>query len=481
MTQIERFFLLLFFIIFWGCKKEDYVPPVDYPDIELNSDYWGIDTINKIIVYNGNSTTINNGELVIGNIVLDVETNDKTISEGKAYRAYYSEEVFNLFYTELPIVTIGTNDVEIIDEPKIGGSLKILERDKETYNSLIGVELRGSASQTYPKKSYSMELWKDDMGDSEEKASLLGMRVDDDWILDGMWNEPNRIRDFTSHELWLEIGRVQNANKKTKLGINRKYCELFENGRYKGVYYLGEKIDRKQLDLEKYTDQIEGELYKGYTWAGGVTYTGLVDYANTSKEWNGYEAKYPDDIGSLDWSNLFNHVDFVLNSSQSEFNAEITSRIDMENAIDYYIFLNLIFAADNTGKNMYTCKFDKSSLYFFVAWDMDGSFGNDWKGERIDRTNLLLSNGLYDKLLNFPSFRDELKERWSELRINALTTERLIKRFIDNSDYLERNAIYKREALIPEITQNYSDTEIDYIQSWIERRVLFLDGYFSGL
>ena len=160
-----------------------------------------------------------------------------------------------------------------------------------------------------------MELWKNENGDSKLKTSLLGMRVDDDWILDGMWNEPNRIRDFTSHELWLEIGRIQNPNTNIKIGISRKYCELFLNGKYNEVYYLSEKIDRKQLDLEKYSDQIEGELYKGYTWAGGVTYSGLTDYDNYLTTWNGYEAKYPKDVGDINWTNLYNHVRFINNSS----------------------------------------------------------------------------------------------------------------------------------------------------------------------
>lgn len=481
MKYLQRLFFLQLMILLFGCKKDELIIPEKQTEYEFNNDYLGIDFENKIIVYNGNSITVDNNELVIGDNIFFIETNDKTISIGKEYSVKYSEEDFKMFYTELPIVLITTNDIEITDEPKVSGSVKIFEKDNETYSSLIGIELRGGISQSYPKKSYSMELWGDGTGDLSEKTSLLGMRVDDDWILDGMWNEPNRIRDFTSHGLWLEVGRVQNANKETKIGINKKYCELFVNGMYRGVYYLGEKIDRKQLDLEKYDNEIEGELYKCYTWSDGATYSGVTAYDNNSLTWNGYEAKYPDDVGSLNWSNLFNHIDFVVNSSQSEFNAEIHTRVDMENAVDYYIFLNLIYATDNTGKNMYTCKLDKSSLYFFVAWDMDGSFGNNYQGERTDITNKMLSNGLYDKLLNSSSFINMLKDRWIELRINTLNTDELKEKFIDNNNYLTRNAIYEREALIPEITMNYSDTEVAYIESWIERRVAFLDEYFRGL
>ena len=86
-------------IVFGGCEKEELILPVNTTGNELNNDYWGMDFVNRIIVYNGNSTAVNNRKLIIGNIVLDVETDDKTISIGKAYNVKYSEEVFKLFYT----------------------------------------------------------------------------------------------------------------------------------------------------------------------------------------------------------------------------------------------------------------------------------------------------------------------------------------------------------------------------------------------
>lgn len=479
MRYLGVFVLVLVFFC-GGCRKDSLVPVTGSSKV-LNHDYWGIDTINKIIVYNGDSPSIINNTVTIGNYSLEIDTEDEKLVIGKPYSISLFNAEYELYYTQLPIICINTDAPKIFDDPKVSGTLKLFEKNKEPFNLFIGIELRGGVSQHSPKKSYSLELWNSETGESKLKTSLLGMRNDDDWILDGMWNEPNRIRDFTSHEIWLEMARVQNPKSKTKLGISREYCELFLNGRYSGVYYLGEKIDRKQLDLEKYDNEINGELYKGSSWIGGETYKFLFSYDNSQIEWNGYEAKYPKDIGAVDWSILYNHVDFVINCSQQEFNTKISKKIDIDNAIDYYIFLNLIYATDNTGKNVYTGRFDSSSLYFFVAWDMDGSFGNNWEGKRVNVTNKLLSNGLYDKLLVYPQFKEALKVRWSELRNGVLENDTLIKRFIHNNDYLENNAIHMREARVPELPQNYSEDEISFIQSWIERRCTYLDTYFNGL
>ncbi len=474
-------FIFMIGIFIAGCKESETLVPKSNKSIKVDWSVFGVDMTNRIILYNGDSKSISNSKLKIGDNEFEIQSSDNELTIGTVYDVIYGEKSFSLFYTELPIVSISTQNRKIVNDPKVNGEFYLLEKGKTFSFYHIGIELRGGVSQSYPKKSYSIELWKDKSGVDKEKVSLLEMRKDDDWILDGLWNEPLRIRDYTAHGLWLEMGRVQYKNINTKIGIDRKYCELFLNGKYKGVYYLGEKIDRKQLDLTKNIIQLEGELYKGYTWADGVTYDGVEAFSNNQLTWSGYEAKYPKDLGEVDWSNLHEFVNFIINSSQSDFDKEISSRIDIDNVIDYYIFLNLIYGGDNTGKNVYTARLNSSSLYFFVPWDMDGTFGNNWKGERINRTEGILSNGLYDKLLSFPEFRNQAKVRWNELRNAQLKTTYLVKLFKDNYDELVRNGVYDREALVAGITNNYSNTEIDFISSWIERRVLFLDSYFNGL
>jgi hypothetical protein len=442
----------------------------------------------SLILYNGTNTDLNSNHIAsLEDMTFDTE--DKNLIKGKSYDVNYKGRFFSFFLTELPIIYLNTGDEKILDEPKIGGDLIILETGVDNFESLIGIEVRGGSSQGFPKQSFSMELWEDSAGEDSYKASLLELRSDDDWILDGLWNEPERLRDFTSHSLWLKMGRYPYEDKEpdVTLGINKKYTELFINGHYRGVYYLGEKVDRKQLELKKYDDetyQIKGELYKGYTWAPGVKFDGLEDYSNNSVTWSGYEAKYPDNIGELDWSNLHGLVDFVVNSDQTTFDASISSQVYLENMADYYIFLNMIYATDNTGKNLYTARYNQDYPYFFVPWDMDGSWGNSWTGKRTNITTGILSNGLYNKLLKNSKFKNEVKSRWNTLKLDVLSVTELQGMFSKNHNYLQSNAIYERESLDPSLpftTYIYDDDEIDFIHGWIERRFTYLDSYFNNL
>ncbi len=481
MKKHKGFLILLFVIFFAECKESEKLSPDPNIPIEVDWRIFGIDISNKIILYNGESKSISNNQLTIGENALDIQTSDNELVIGKAYDVTYGGNEYSLFYSELPIIAISAQGKNIVDDPKVNGELYLLEKGKTFSFYQIGIELRGGVSKTYPKKSYSVELWADQSGTEKEKVSLLGMREDDDWILDGLWNEPLRIRDYTAHSLWLEMGRVQNKNPKTKTGIDRKYCELFLNGKYTGVYYLGEKIDRKQLDLTKNNLQLEGELYKGYTWADGVTYDGVEGFDNNDLTWSGYEAKYPKDVGEVDWSNLHDLVNFIVNSSQQDFENEIFDRMDIDNVIDYFIFLNIMYGWDNTGKNVYTGRINSVSKYFFIPWDMDGTFGNNWKGERIDNEKGILSNGLYKRLLEFPVFKNELKLRWNELSASQIQSTFISNSFQKNYNLLEENGVYAREAMVPGIAFNYSTSEIDFIISWIDRRVAYLDAYFNNL
>jgi len=491
MVKFIRVLVVLCFVIGVSCSEEDLkinegvieeeTLPIEKIGI-IDSTSFMVDVQNSLIVYNGTNLEFDS-LLVVSKDTFLIRPNDSELLLGKSYQLEKDSITFNFYRTEIPIVILDTQGSEIPDEPKIGGTLNILNEGEIEFSSFMGIELRGGLSQTFPKKSYSVELWEDSVGEDDIKERLLSMRNDDDWILDGLWNEPLRIRDYTSHDLWLKMARYnyKDEEPETTLGINRKYCEVFLNGAYRGIYYLGEKVDRKQLNLKDYEGGIRGELYKGDYWADGVLFEGVEEFSNVSEIWSGYEAKYPDDIGEIDWANLHDLVAFVVNSDETTFNGEVGSRFDIQNVVDYFLFMNITYATDNMGKNLYTAKYNEQTPYFFVAWDMDGTFGNNSDGERLSSTDGILSNGLYNRLVQNPMFVSELKERWNSLKLGTLSETNLNAMFVDNYTFLKNNGAYERERLDENLPFNYTDSEITYITNWNSSRRVFLDTYINGL
>jgi hypothetical protein len=150
--------------------------------------------------------------------------------------------------SNLPIVITTDNDpstnlpLEIIDEPKILASMKIIKRpdgtrnfisDQNTaeflnYNGRIGIEIRGSSTQLLPKQ-YGLTTLKAD--NDSNNVSIFGMPEENDWILNGLGFDPSLVRDYMAYYMSRQLGNYART----------QFCEVVINGDYKGLYVFQEK------------------------------------------------------------------------------------------------------------------------------------------------------------------------------------------------------------------------------------------------
>ncbi|WP_026473785.1 CotH kinase family protein [Alkaliflexus imshenetskii] len=454
--------------------------------IQINQNQYFIDLNKKLVLTNIGVELVNstwNGtknHIYIGEACefLNPVTN---IEIGVEYLIFIPSQNtnFSLFFTELPIISINTDNT-IVDEPNVLANFKMIETNQNYLESYVGIQYRGASSQSYPKKSMEIEFWTDNTGNTTQDYSLLGMVNDDDWNLQAMYNEPLRIRSKTNNDLWRMINTLHYQNQEPEAinGIRMKYVELFVNNEYRGLYCLGEKVNRKQLKLKKHNGTIRGELYKGVSW-GASTFKSIPPYDNNSLYWSGFEYKHPDE--ETNWSNIYELVDFVINSSDNDFYNQYKERFELDNLVDYYIFLNLLRATDNTGKNLYIAKYNTNSKYFYVPWDLDGTFGIIWNGTKDNTTNDILTNGLYNRLkfeCSAGGFLEKLKNRWNDLRSSVIAHESIMSLFSSNYNFLERNGIYDREKLAWTGYVHESNS-LDYISSWLTNRLSYLDQKFN--
>jgi spore coat protein H len=389
---------------------------------------------------------------------------------------------YELHFTALPLIEINSY-YPVQDEPRLPAEFTLVEANGNRITSTIGIEYRGGWSQTLDKKSLRIEFWTDTTGNDTRDFRLLGMRNDDDWNLQAIFNEPMRLRSKTNNELWLDIHTPYYAFQEPTAvpGIRMEYAELFLNGAYRGVYAVGERVDRKQIRALQYNGNMRGELYKGDDWQGGATtFRRLSPYSNFSRVWSGFELEYPDEI--TDWSKLYEFVDFVVNSPDDIFFRYHTTRFHTDNAVDYFLFLNLLRAADNTGKNLFIGKYNAGQPYFYIPWDLDGTFGMKWDGTPENITHDLLSNGFYDRLwtdCQMYGFRDRLQTRWNSLRSNGLLShDSIMGRFMANHAILVQNGVYQREMKAwPKF--EYDSGHFNYMSEWLHNRLQVLDSMFN--
>jgi len=381
---------------------------------------------------------------------------------------------------ELPILHIATAEKEIADDPKVPATLKILEPGKEPERFSIAIEWRGKTSQTYPKKSYGFELRDRNDHDTPMKQSLLEMRKDDDWILDALWNEPIAIRDFTAHQIWRRMAADHQNSDDYDLPQQR-YCELFLDGKYCGIYYLGERVDRKMLKLKKHDGRSQGLQFKAISWADASSFKSSPPLELPDTQWSGFETAYPKSPEKTNWHPLFELITLVAEADSIEFNETIERELQLDNAVDYFIFINLLAALDNRGKNYYLARQTESARWFFVPWDLDLTAGICFPMEKKDVTETRMYNDLFRRLMRQPEFVQAVTNRWRHLRTNLFDKENLKSLYRQNYQRLADNGVYDRQQQHPELRADFDSpqSEMNFLAQWLDARLEFLDSWFG--
>lgn len=382
-----------------------------------------------------------------------------------------------IYFTDLPLVRI-TTEQPIVDEPKVPGRFSLWSPHQVIDQYSIGIEYRGHYAQTLPKKPYRIEFREDSDYTVKKDVALLGLRSDDDWNLQAMANEPLRLRSVIGQELWMAIHQPYYASLEPQAmsGVRHVYVEASINGAYGGLYALGERVDRKQLKAKKTTVQYRGLVYKGVAWSGVTTFEEPPPpYVAGELQWAGFKAIYPDD--DPDWETLSGFAQFVVDASEDDFHTEVDLRFHRGNAVDYYIFMNVLKAADNTGKNLFIARYKENEPFFYVPWDLDGTLGINWDGTPDDGSQWVLSNGLYDRWLDGVagnSFRWTVCDRYWQLRQGLLSTSAIMQRFQERHDALAASGVYEREEMAW-ADYHHDPAQLDYMEQWLDARLMAMD------
>lgn len=430
----------------------------------------GLDSLPSVVAFDGDEQTYK------------VISNDPTRTKNAYSLVNDNSKEYITYTSSLPLIQIDAPQ-GIVDEPKRLAQIKYSDIDT-TFTAFVGIELRGSSSLSFSKKNYDLNFYKDSITKENADVRLAGMRKDDDWILDGLFNEPLRMRSYLSFNLWHEIHQPYYLDRepKAKSGVQGTHADVFVNGKYQGVFLLQEQVDRKLTRIRKIkNDVIHGELFQGSSYAGAVTFDTLPEKKNYLPSWGGYTIKYPVPTDAY-WDSVYAFTDFAIHSSDDAFAKAIADKFHMDNAIDYFLFINALRAPDNLGKNLFLIRYDTNEPYFYAPWDLDGSFGTIFSGKRISTNNDFLQNGLLKRLIatNADDFVFKFQKRWKELRAGVLASKAILEKQEEAYSKLQNEGVYERESLIWKAF-NYDKEGLEYMQQWTLQRLLFLDTYIANM
>ena len=377
---------------------------------------------------------------------------------------------FTLLFTSIPMIQIITID-PITNGPKTLSRmiLNYPEKEKMSKTNWIGIENRGKTSLSYDKKSFGIEIYQDKIADTKIDQSYFDFESNQKWILDAMFVDISKLRNRTSFELWNLMNEPIDQN-----GISSKFVEVFINHRSQGLYSFTENYTEKFLDLNS-----QSVLYKGTDNSKVTKFNDLPEKEPNSAYWTNWEQSFPNPSEAIVWDDFEELSTLIVNGSNTEFKNNIGQLIDIDNIIDYFLFINLCGGSDNVGKNWFFLKRDNSTKFTILPWDLDGTWGRNPFAEETSFSNTV-TNNLFIRLQNTNpnNYNSRLKERWIELRSFEFSENNLTNLFSTNFNTLNSFDIIDSENLRWETTISL-EHEAAYITNWITNRLIFLDELFD--
>lgn len=406
------------------------------------------------------------------------------------------------FFTQLPLIYINTNGEEIRDEPKIVADLGIIWNgpdgmnrtggDFNHFNGKIAIEIRGSSSQSFPKKSYGFELR--DIENQDLNFPLLGLPEEEDWILYAPYSDKSLIRNVLTFTLAGQLGEY---------APRCRLVELFLNGKYNGVYVLMEKIkrDKNRLDIANLKpDDISGEeLTGGYivkidktTGSGGRGWYSHFQNENNQTTYFQYEEPESDEIKPEQEQYIQNYFhDFEAAVYNKNFDTETGYQkyIDINSFIDYMIINEISKNVDGYRLSAFLYKDKNEKINAGPIWDFNLGYGNAnyynaWETYGLQIYADLGGDGFQNPFwwrifMGDKNFTKALRCRWDELYSNILSTNRIIN-VVDSlvnllANPLERN--FQRWPVLGEyVWPNYYvaydyNSEVTWLKNWIYERM----------
>lgn len=425
---------------------------------------------------------------------------------------------FTLTSSNLPIVILDTYGQVIPDDPKIPAGLKIYDNgpgvrnyisDPPQFDGHSGIEIRGSSSQMFPKKSYGFETW-DALGNSID-TSLLNMPAESDWILNANYTDKSLMRNTLAYQVWQNMGHY---------ATRYQFVELVLNGQYKGVYIFSEKIkrDKNRVNISKLSpDQNTGDLVTGgyifkvdkFTGSGGSGWTSSYPpSSHTNNQTIFFQYEYPkeEDISIQQKAYIQNNVynfETALNGPNFADTVNGYRKYAVESTfIDYFLVNELSKNVDGYRLSTFLHKQRDSEggkIRMGPVWDYDiawhnanycgGDVTSGWAYQFPCPDDYWQVPFWWGRLLMDPLYSSHLKCRWQYLRQNMLSNA-WFDNYLDSISGMLNEAQQRNFIAWPILgiyvwpnPWPYAPTyegEVSGLKTWLHNRLAWLDANMPG-
>ncbi|MES2642675.1 MAG: CotH kinase family protein [Myxococcota bacterium] len=337
----------------------------------------------------------------------------------------------------LPLLLVEA-DGAIVQDERVPATVEVIEAHDGTLagvgaapralTSRAAIEVRGSSSSYFPKRSYNLEL--QDAAGEDVALPVMGLPAEADWVLYGPYTDKTYVRDALAFRLIRRLGGY---------APRVRFAEMFVDEAYVGIYAVTEKpeLDANRVDLPHPAPTAPGDLSGGYLFKieGGPPEEGWL----TSAQGAMYELRDPDadkiTPAQLEWLRAW--IDrFEAGMAAGD---DPAAWIDVPSFVDYVLVNELSRNVDAYRRSTFLHKAPDSlggKLHAGPVWDFNIAWGNaefceGWNPEGLvwEAEDVCLDwqhiPAWWITLLRDPRFTQALRCRWELLREGELSDSAL--------------------------------------------------------
>lgn len=356
----------------------------------------------------------------------------------------------------------------------------------EHFKGYVEIKCQGTSSMAYPKKNYTIKMFTDSTMAKKVKKDFKGWGAQSKFCLKANYIDHSHARNICSARLWNQIvaSRANYALLPELLrtspcngAIDGFPIKVYYNNNYEGVYTWNIPKDKWMFNMDDTLDNhcvLCGEEYN----------SGCFLSANASLWSDEIHDTMPANIVTS--FNAFQN--FVINSSDDEFKANLENYVYVDSLIDYYIFQYVICGLDSMGKNQLFATYN-GTKWIATSYDMDSTFGIYWNGQSFVSPTYRMqqdyesgkngnANKLYVRLEKL--FINEIKARYSQLRADILSYNNIVNTFEPFMDTIG-NDLYAEDLTIYTAIPSGSTNNIRQIRNYYRDRVAYVDTQINKL
>lgn len=409
---------------------------------------------------------------------------------GSSIEGFTPIEPIEPAYGDIPIVFFGGELSPNKTTTKIV-PFKYISKTK-TISGYAELKAQGTSSLTYPKKNQTVKMYEDAEKTTPIKFNFDGWGEQYKHVYKANWMDFSHARNIVSAQLWSEIVKSRAdydaLPELFKSSPNNGAVEgfpvlVYANNVYLGRYTLNIPKDAWMANMDSALDThciLCGEDYN----SGCFRTAAKIDGSDWSDE---IHDTVPSSIKTR-WNEVIN---FVKDSSDEEFVANLGDYFYVDSLIDYYIFGVVSCGLDAFGKNQLYLTYD-GQKWIASMYDMDSTWGLYWDGKSFvsstySRTEFEdyvhnSNNILYTRIEQL--MYEQIQQRWAELKDTVLSYSNIIYHFerfigivpphIAQEDYASTTGGGKFGAIPSKTTNNiqqirsYTASRLQYVNTWIE-------------